>query len=443
MFAGVASSSGTIMASHLGLASPDQVLEDILAGHQDYLHKFIELYSAVMEHEDALCAEERNYVALMAACRHKCSVLLSEQRARFTDSGGPPQWLEGLDHAPERIRSLHIANIVLAHRPWMFHRSHIEELVKAGLSFAELVHGLTILIYFHSMSSMLHALGIEAATGQADLDYHVPSQLGAGGSEGSPRSSELSTGGVAVLLQRMKGLTTNSNNSAAVPDHPYQHQSPLPPVTAPHNTVRNSNSDAAYATGLPGPVFDAVELDEASEDEKYMRFSLYSPNISFTYKDFYRRGGKSEAPTLKYQHQWEEIGFSMLAKFTSQDLADSIDIKFKTAFNMTYNTCGDRKNVSTTPFRRAIWYYTQSLYGIRRDDYDYSTINEVLDRPLKVFLKTMSVAPERLVTAHDSAPSIIDDLRTSEQVHIVILAAEARMQAEMVYAMLAVERYYM
>jgi len=60
-----------------------------------------------------------------------------------------------------------------------------------------------------------------------------------------------------------------------------------------------------------------------------------------------------------------------------------------------------------------------------------------------MFLKTMSVAPERLTGGSENLSSILQELDASEKVHVAILGAEARFQAAIVYAMLAVEKYYM
>lgn len=44
----------------------------------------------------------------------------------FLESGGPAEWLDGLQHAPKKLRDLHTANLLLAHRPWMFDSQHVK-----------------------------------------------------------------------------------------------------------------------------------------------------------------------------------------------------------------------------------------------------------------------------------------------------------------------------
>lgn len=56
-----------------------------------------------------------------------------------------------------------------------------QDLVKSGLTLSEIVHGLTLMAYFHSLSSMQHALGIESLTADdsaADIHFPAPSMSG-------------------------------------------------------------------------------------------------------------------------------------------------------------------------------------------------------------------------------------------------------------------------
>lgn len=61
---------------------------------------------------------------------------------------------------------------------------------------------------------------------------------------------------------------------------------------------------------------------------------------------------------------WEEHGFSLVSELYSE-VADILDNKFKTAYNMTYYTCGHKTHVDTFLFRQAVWNYLHCLYGIR------------------------------------------------------------------------------
>jgi hypothetical protein len=55
---------------------------------------------------------------------------------------------------------------------------------------------------------------------------------------------------------------------------------------------------------------------------------------------------------------WDEQGFSVMSRFYA-DMSLLLDDKFRTAKHMTYNYMGDTRSVDTSPFRRAVWNYSQ------------------------------------------------------------------------------------
>lgn len=48
--------------------------------------------------------------------------------AEFLQTGGDPEWLLGLHRAPEKLRKLSEINKLLAHRPWLITKEHIQVL---------------------------------------------------------------------------------------------------------------------------------------------------------------------------------------------------------------------------------------------------------------------------------------------------------------------------
>ena len=75
---------------------------------------------------------------------------------------------------------------------------------------------------------------------------------------------------------------------------------------------------------------------------------------------------------------------------------------------------GRRANVDTSMFRRAIWNYIQCMYGIRHDDYDYREVNELLERNLKTYIKTLCCFPHRASKCNFA--DIMNGFRRSEKV---------------------------
>jgi len=50
----------------------------------------------------------------------------------FQRVGGDSYWLQGLQYAPRKLANLYEVNKILAHRPWLIDRQHIEVSVCAG-----------------------------------------------------------------------------------------------------------------------------------------------------------------------------------------------------------------------------------------------------------------------------------------------------------------------
>ena len=65
-------------------------------------------------------------LVLQAAARHQCSYLIGIQTNEFLLQGGDERWLKGLDHIPKKLRDLYELNKIMAHRPWLITRAHIE-----------------------------------------------------------------------------------------------------------------------------------------------------------------------------------------------------------------------------------------------------------------------------------------------------------------------------
>lgn len=403
-----------ITMGHLGLACEGDGVDQMLEDHPTYLDAFSRLHHQLLCGEGPLPEHLRRYIAIMASCRHECSYLVEEQKTAFLEAGGPEIWLQGLQFAPKKLQELHHTNIILGHQPWLYNITHVEKLLKASWSVSELTQAICILAQFHALSSYVHGVGIEASSG----DTHVcPSNFVQACASSSPSSVELSEGGVDVLLERMRCISFSQSECHCISEE----QTRVSFEKLKKQTANISSPDVQMVAGQS-------------------RYSHLSPDPDFVYVDFHRRGEKSPVPTLKSQDcSWEEHGFSLVSELYNE-VGDILDNKFKTAYNLTYYTCGHKTHVDTFPFRRAVWNYLHCLYGIRHDDYDYSQINQLLERKLKMFLKTVSCYPERL-TGGEATTTIMKGFQQSEKVHVMVLVLEARLQAELLHGLRSLGHY--
>lgn len=108
-------------------------------------------------------------------------------------------------------------------------------------------------------------------------------------------------------------------------------------------------------------------------------------------------------------------------------------------YALTYNKLSTQDDVNTEPFRTAIWYYIQRLYGVRNDHYDYARVNRFMTIATKAFAKKVACYPET-ITGYD-LDSFTTMFTPDEKVHIVMLATEARRQAALLYGLHAVNKH--
>uniref|UniRef100_A0A8C0FWB0 Uncharacterized protein n=1 Tax=Chelonoidis abingdonii TaxID=106734 RepID=A0A8C0FWB0_CHEAB len=97
------------------------------------------------------------------------------------------------------------------------------------------------------------------------------------------------------------------------------------------------------------------------------------------------------------------------------------------------------EDVDTTMLRRALFNYVHCMFGIRYDDYDYGEFNQLLECRLKIYTETVTCYPER--TTKCMYGSYWCQFKHSEKVHVNLLLMEARMRAELLYALCAITRH--
>lgn len=382
------------------------------------------------------CYNDMGQMGHDAAARHKCTYLVNLYEKEFLLQGGDRNWLRGLEYIPAKLRAISDINKILAHRPWLLSKEHIERLTKGqnSWSLAEVVHAIVLLAHFHSLSSFVFSCGLtqeldtssqkiennnivvlqktelEQPIGQEALGKLQPSP---------PQGTEVT---VDALMQRMKKLSEKSTECTEMElsnrfKNVEMQAAELPPAAS---TARTDGHGDAWSA-VPQQIGRFVD----------------DPN--FTYQDFARRGAENIPQTFRIQdYSWDDHGYSLVNRLYN-DVGFYLDEKFRAAYNLTYYTIAGRTNVDTSKFRRAIWNYIQCIYGIRHDDYDYGEVNQLLDRSLKMFIKTACCFPER-ITKPDY-DSVLVELQHSEKVHVNLMILEARNQAELLYALREIMRY--
>ncbi|XP_059686715.1 sestrin-2 isoform X2 [Gavia stellata] len=314
--------------------------------------------------------------------------------------------------------------------PLPYHKRHyiaIMALLKTGedsWSLAELVQALVLLTHYHSLASFVFGCGINPEEDQdgghgcrppsPHSDSSPASDDSMGGSGGKDAMQE-----VEVLMERMKLLQESQLEEEGV-------------------------TQEEMATRFEMEKTESLLVAPSGEEVQGCNHSLQSNVLCFVedpefgYKDFTRRGEQAP-PTFRAQdYTWEDHGYSLINRLYP-DVGQLLDEKFQVVYNLTYNTIAMHCGVDTSMLRRAIWNYVHCVFGIRYDDYNYGEVNQLLERSLKIYIKTVACYPEK--TTKRMYTQFWRHFKHSEKVHINLLLLEARMQAALLYALRAVTRY--
>uniref|UniRef100_A0A5S6QF33 Sestrin n=1 Tax=Trichuris muris TaxID=70415 RepID=A0A5S6QF33_TRIMR len=415
-----------------------QPLLSCLELHKGYCSNVLEMLNSMFYGDGPLPMAHRQYIALMAACRHHCEFLITLHKAEFLRVGGDPEWLKGLPRALEKIQHLDEINRVLAHRPWLTEVAHIRELCRVGnsknWSLNELVYAVLILSRVHSLCSFIHGCGVHsdfeivaAMNGEAEQPSTLPrcnsldsrrlskGHMGAKKRKGSDKDR---SGHVPELLAQLQELNLAKSEVNGTTEEKIRA----------FNSVHEQSLPLENARMNGGPECD-------------LGCGAFTGALSYRYEDFFNRANHASSPTLKiHDFSWENQGFGVFGQLmNSTELIDLIDHGFSIVQALTYKTMGNHANVDTTKYRVAVWNYILSLFGIRYDDYNYAEVNKLLDRRMKTFIKTAACLPERVTV--NLRESVMVDFSFSEKVHVNMLISEARFQASLNYFSRAVMQY--
>ncbi|KAI9280534.1 PA26 p53-induced protein-domain-containing protein [Umbelopsis sp. AD052] len=111
-----------------------------------------------------------------------------------------------------------------------------------------------------------------------------------------------------------------------------------------------------------------------------------------------------------------------VGEFIDAEFHEALSITDWSIFNQEEDTMLD-----TSPLRRAIWFYCLKLYGVKKEDYDYSDIARLISPQMKKYLKKVCYDPQSITLQDWNTTGI--SLRSEEKCHMNVLASEAKKQA--------------
>jgi hypothetical protein len=364
--------------------------------HQRLMSCFPEYWSQHLKTEVKLMQEPgpllmswRHYLAFLvrprqAAAAHRCEYLMKLHQSLSLYHGGSDEWFcpSRQCSLPTKLKAFRTANLKLAHQPWEFGSSDVKALLRS-CSIQEVVFGLVILSEFHALSGFVLGLGVTS-------EFDQPCEV-----------SHKSSGSQLELV------TIETQSLAS----------------------RLRNYDAAMNLDLE----ETSDLDEWHDDENQYFDSLTGgrlPYINFEISHFRR-------PVYPTDFTWRDHGFAIFDRLCP-NVADLVADCIQLAATMTFRTFHDEHDIDTEPLRRAIWKYTHRVYGLAYDDYNYQEVNVFLLIGLKKYLKKVACVPHSVTK--DDFTNIDVSLKPQEVVHVNLLVMEARVEAQLLYVMAAIDQ---
>ncbi|CAG9317819.1 unnamed protein product [Blepharisma stoltei] len=143
-------------------------------------------------------------------------------------------------------------------------------------------------------------------------------------------------------------------------------------------------------------------------------------------------------PVRPSDFNWNDQGFNIIEKCLP-GIAEKLMNRIRYTFVMTFDSMGGEEGQNTANLRRAIWMYTQRVYGLEYDDYDYGNVNGHIKRQTKTYIKEVACVPHRVTRRHID---LLDMKLVSEDIiHINFLVCEARLETELIYTTNAVQAF--
>ncbi|XP_034546108.1 sestrin-3 [Notolabrus celidotus] len=405
------------MKALVSRGSVDAVYQQ-MASHPQYLESFLRTQHYILHMDGPLPLPYRHYIAIMATARHHCNYLVYLHSAQFLRVGGDPLWLEGLEAAPARLRLLDRINKVLAHQPWLAACSDIQTLLKSGeqcWSLAELVQAVVILAHCHALCSFV--VGCET-----DSDF-VPLSKSPNG-----------TPPTFCPFDAANGNTNVPQSLAALSEHKTRRRSldSSCDMVCLKERIQKSQEECEKREErlLQTQTLQQTDMEEEEEMICFADPTRFITDPDFCYHEFARREEDHFQVFRVQDYSWEDHGFSLVNRLYS-DIGHLLDDRFRSVTTLP--------SLHSPDLKRAIWNYIHCVLGIRYDDYDYGEVNQLLERDLKLYIKNLACYPD--ATKTPVYPLSWAPLKSSERIHVNLLIMEARLQAELLYALRAITQY--
>ena len=359
--------------------------------HLKYHESFLNVHECLMKGDGPLNSTNRYYIAIMAASRHYCSELIAYNcailRERIRHATGADskleKWLNSgfrLNYASQKIKKLDKINMIMAHKPWMLTKDHIKELMQKceddggqRWSLSEVVQAIILLAHFHAFSSFSLGCGImenptEEEKNETLHKKEIQDNLGnntdnlpdATNAASASTSSARSVGTyraddpmkVPTIVAKMETLgaeTEEIETSELTRRFEKIETSQAEVIIDMFSKDGKTPACKRSRSQTPEGSVDGDSSVETGDDISNPSPEMFTDNLSsFQYVDFVKRENPTTFRTLRDgDFSWGDHAFSVIARFSGDNIARILDKKFMTIDNLTYMNIGSYTSVDT------------------------------------------------------------------------------------------------
>ncbi|KAI7891972.1 PA26 p53-induced protein-domain-containing protein [Mucor mucedo] len=404
----------------------------------------------------------KTYIGLMVAAEQQCQYMFSVMKIDFLYNGGDPNWLRGLDFIPQKLRQISVLVLKLSRQPWRLNTDDIMNLLTGGVGDAwtrgELVQATLIISTFLGLSSFVMGCGITPEidmTGgfyiptqdcinggienELDLPYLSENNAMAWHQQDDTFSSDHGVGlGVSTLdldLDHTQEIINKlkSKKNCDVKEQLLESLEKMKIQDGNKMSINTSfNTPRSLEETQEEPTVTATEVNKIYDDLKCFVDPILSEAI--VHEEFDQEN-EEYMEFMLGEYCWEDHGCDLANHFLPgigddlvQEFTEAISITDWSIFHPVVEDV-----VDTSPLRYAIWYHTQKIMGVTKEDYTYSDIPTFLNDRTTKYIHSLCMSPHKI--QKNDWCNIGISLRPEEKCHVNLLVASARKQAVLCYGL--------
>lgn len=421
--------------------------EQFLFWMKDYIEVYRKTLIVLLKDYNCFCANWKLYIALMAVSTMKNEFLFRVLEEEFLLQGGDETWLIlGLDVVPKKLRHISLLNSLLAHQPWKLQVEDINKL-KAYMNVNEIIEAALIMIQFHKMALIEDNLRIKKSFTEKSL-FECSSSNGNTNSNNNDNTNENDNNNE---IDNDKDTTGNSNNNQVFEDEmDKETQADLIKLM---EEIQKEEEDTEELNiedlSSQQPSFNKITIKQESlssldceketiKQETILADNMFNKHTCSDNQEYSFKGPHKEIICTYFTFNWCDNG-----KYTLQNLhqagVSSLDEEIEYITSINSKSLGQSNTlISTSPIRRAINNYIESLFGYYHEDYNYENITKLLDMKIKHtrYIKKITCYPKKL--NNEDLKEMSKIFTREEVVHIILLAALVKSRIQLIYLSKAV-----